>query len=137
MISSRLVFAAAFLTLPSLAQAQSCIADDFNDFIARFSHEITVQEASTADPITVTALDFGTTEPEPVMVAQEVPLAEVTWPVMPDLTGLDTSRRRAEVTIDGDSAEVLVAGLDNGENVTWSFRRAPCWTLTAITDSSM
>ena len=133
---SLFLFAPVLAFAPGLLVAQTCIADDFNAFLARFNGEIAVQKAHTADPLIIESFDFDLGD-EPVQVANRTPLASLQWPVLPDLTLLDTSHLRSTVAREGEEVALLVAGVESGEHTTWYFRQQPCWTLVRIAELSM
>ena len=122
---------------PALAHGDLCLTGDFDAFFARFSHEIIVQEASTADPLALEMID-PTAEPEPELITSQIPLAEVEWPVIPDFTIGAAENVRTEVsdTPEGGKA-VLMRGIDNGIRTTWVFAPTPCWQLVKVIDESM
>lgn len=128
--------AGAFLAAqPALAAPEKCSTESFQSFIARFSHQISVQEKATAKKLVMEYLDDTGTTGEPVMKRKIVPLADVTWPVMPDLAIV---KSRAQIRdLPGGGKEVVVRGDGNGERNSYEFRRQPCWTLIRTSDESM
>lgn len=122
-----------------MARAQDglCLTGDFDAFLLRFGREIAVQEAATADPLAVSFIDAAA-EPEPQQVSREIPLAELTWPVMPDPGTLSLQAMTIEIaTPEGGGREVLIRGTDSGLRTTYVFAEMPCWTLVRIVDDSM
>ncbi|MCW1777209.1 hypothetical protein NB693_22975 [Pantoea ananatis] len=77
--------------------AQRCQDVDFAAFLKRFSADIAVQEKATADPLTMIHIDPDA-QPEPAPVTRNVPLAEVEWPVIPNLDAARKGGREIVVT---------------------------------------
>lgn len=130
-----LLFCAASAS-PAFAKSE-CLTGDFSAFLARFSHEITVQEGATADPLIVDLLD-PTAEPEPQLRGDEIALSDVTWPVMPDIATLEGQGLVMEISdVNTNAKAVLIRGMENGVRTTWFFTPEPCWTLVRVLDESM
>lgn len=117
------------------ASAASCPDASFDDFLKRFSAEIVVQEKSTADPLTMVNID-PEAQPEPSPVSREVPLAEVEWPVIPNLDVVRANKRDVVISGDGDQREVLVRTPDTDDQQAYTFVARPCWTLTKVDDQA-
>ena len=131
---------AVFLTFsalsPALAAAETCLTGDFNAFIDRYSREIALQEAATADPVIFEQIDIGTGD-EPDLIAREMPLSEISWPVMPSLKAAEGMGYVVEMETAPGTGSVLMRGRDNGERMIWHFTESPCWTLVRIRDDGM
>ena len=115
----------------------NCKVEEIEHFVKRFSHEIAIQEASTAQTVIFESLDMEA-DPEPEKVSTEVPLADVEWPVMPDVATLAGRKTQAEYK-DGENGNkiVVIKGTDNGEYMEFEFAKQPCWTLVRVSDESM
>jgi len=115
----------------------NCKVEDIEHFVKRFSHNISIQEASTAQTVIFESLDMEA-DPEPKKVSTDVPLAEVEWPVMPDVEMLAGRKMQAEYK-DGENGSkiVVIKGTDNGEYMEFEFAKRPCWTLVRVSDESM
>ncbi|AGT09957.1 hypothetical protein [Paracoccus aminophilus] len=132
------LLASLLLAGPALAESPAtCPEPEFDAFLSRFSREIAVQEASTADPLVIEILD-PEADPEPKLERTETPLAKVEWPVMTDVQGADANDQEVLVKdLDGGGKEVVFRGLGNGTLITYEFRAQPCWTLVRYSDESM
>jgi len=119
------------------APASDCPITDFEAFAQRFGREISFQELTTADPLTMERYD-AQAQPEPRRVTEQVALDDVTWPVMPDLTGLETSGRRHEIAPIADGGmRIRIHTPDTSDQQTYEFRQAPCWQLQRVVDESI
>ena len=132
--------AAALLFVSQSAFALStpnCKVETIEHFVKTFSHDISIQEANTAKTVIFESLDMEA-DPEPKKVSTEVPLADVEWPVMPDVETLAGRKRQAEYK-DGKNGNkiVVIKGTDNGEYMEFEFAKQPCWTLVRVSDESM
>lgn len=160
MVSIRTLVAALALTLvlaackpqtPALASAPSpapaaatssatppaqCPDADFEHFVTRFSADIAVQEKATADPLTMIRLDPDA-QPEPAPVTRQVPLAEVEWPVIPNLEAARNGGREVVVSDDAGGRKVRVRTPDTGDQQVYHFAQRPCWTLVKVDDQSL
>lgn len=130
------IFSGLFAVTPALAADPFCMKGEFDPFIARYSREIAVQEAATADPVMFELLDMEAMASEE-LTAREMPLSEIAWPVMPELKSAEATGYVVEITAAAETASVLIRGADNGERVTWYFTRSPCWTLVRVRDDGM
>lgn len=128
--------AAAASTAPASATSAGCPDADFPAFLKRFSAEIAVQEKATADPLTMIQID-PEAQPEPAPVTREVPLAQVKWPVIPDLAAVRSSGREVVVSQQGDGQQVLVRTPDTGDQQVYHFAQRPCWTLIKVDDQAL
>ena len=126
---------AAAAAAPAPAEsAATCPDADFDSFLARFSADIAVQETATADPLAQGAVDPDA-QPEPRMVVKEVPLAEVEWPVIPNLKAARNGGREVVVSSEeGGGRQVLVRTPDTDDQQTYHFAQRPCWTLVRVLD---
>ncbi|WP_112311090.1 hypothetical protein [Pseudogemmobacter bohemicus] len=136
LLTRSLPFVLASLASPVFAEGKLCLTGDFDAFLARFGHEITVQEAATADPLIIDVID-PTAEAEPYYNRITEPLSEVLWPVIPDTTSLDGRGLEMQISDHEGGKAVLLRGMNNGERTTYYFSEQPCWTLTGILDESM
>ncbi|MGC0054487.1 hypothetical protein ACNSPG_15740 [Brucella pituitosa] len=132
--------AAALLLVSQSAFALStpnCKVQEIENFVKNFSHDIAIQEASTAKTVIFESMDMEA-DPEPKKVSRQVPLADVEWPVMPDVETLAGRKRLAEYK-DGENGNkiVVIKGTDNGEYMEFEFAKQPCWTLVRVSDESM
>ncbi len=121
-------------TTAAVAAATECPLTDFDAFAERFGREITFQELTTADPLTIERYD-PEAQPEPRKVTTQVPLDDVTWPVMPDLARLDG--RRYEATPTGDGMQIRIYTPDTSDQQTYHFGQAPCWQLQRVADDAI
>ncbi|TAA26631.1 hypothetical protein [Pseudoxanthomonas winnipegensis] len=119
----------------SAAAPAKCPDADFEHFVQRFSADIAVQEKATADPLTMIQLDPNA-QPEPAPVTRQVPLAEVEWPVIPNLEAARNGGREVVVSEDGDGRKVLVRTPDTGDQQVYHFAQRPCWVLVKVDDQS-
>lgn len=119
------------------ATATSCPDADFDTFIARFSRDIAVQEKSTADPLSQSRID-SEAQPEPEAVTTSVPLADVEWPVIPNLEAARNGGREVIISDEPDgNRKVLVRTPDSDDQQTYIFAEKPCWTLVRTTDDTL
>lgn len=126
---------AATAAAPAQA-APRCPDTDFDSFLKRFGAEIAVQEKATADPLTMLHVDANA-EPEPKPVRREVPLAEVTWPVIPNLEAARANGREVVVSKTAEGREVLVRTPNTGDQQVYFFAQRPCWTLVKVDDQAL
>lgn len=143
----RLIPAPALCLVAGMALAGPVVADtagadvhcrttDFPTFLERFSAHIAVQERATVDPVLVHRLDPAG-EPEPRPYSETIALADVLWPVMPNLA---IARRNGKVVLisgTGGQRQVTVREPDNGNQVRYVFARQPCWTLLAVHEQAL
>ncbi len=115
----------------------NCKVEGIENFVTRFSHNIAIQEAQTAKTVVFEGLDMEA-DPEPKKTSKEVPLADVEWPVMPDMATLERQKLQAEYK-DGANGNkiVVIKGTDGGEYMEYEFAKQPCWTLVRVSDQSM
>jgi len=121
---------------PVVAAAPRCPDADFDSFLKRFSADIKVQEKATANPLTMIRLDPGA-QPEPKPVHREVPLAEVEWPVIPNLDAARNGGREVVFSHNADGRQVLVRTADTSDQQVYHFVQRPCWTLVKVDDQSL
>lgn len=72
-------------------------------------------------------------QPEPAPVTREVALADVKWPVIPNLD----AGREVVVSEDAGGRQVLVRTPDSGDQQVYHFAQRPCWTLVKVDDQSL
>lgn len=109
----------------------------FDAFVERFGRDPGFQKTTTADPLTVERYDI-TAEPEPRLVAEQVSLDEVAWPVMPRLDMLAAQGRTHDIKVVADGrTEVQIRSPDTSDQQTFVFKRAPCWQLQRVFDASI
>jgi hypothetical protein len=128
--------AAAPASDPATRAAPACAKVDFTQFLDRFSAEIALQERATADPLTMTHLDADAA-PEPAPVSRTLALADVEWPVIPDLRIARRGGREVQVSGSGAEREVRVRTPDTGDQQVYRFARRPCWTLIEVDDQAL
>lgn len=117
--------------------AATCPDADFDAFLARFSRDIAVQEKATADPLTQGRID-NEAQPEPRPVTTDVPLADVQWPVIPNLEAVKKGGREVVISSKPDgSREVLVRTPDSDDQQRYVFAERPCWTLVRTDDDTL
>lgn len=122
---------------PPAQRAGACPgSDDFEQFLEQFSRQIRLQEAATADPLTSRQVTLDA-QPEPVLETRQVPLADVTWPVIPDLAQARRNGRLVRVAGQGLERVVSVASPDTSNQQHYHFRQQPCWTLVRVEDDSL
>jgi hypothetical protein len=123
-------------TTPASATATQCPDADFDSFLKRFSPDIAVQKKATADPLTMIELDPDA-QPEPKPVTRQVPLAQVDWPVIPNLDAARNGGREIVVSEEAGGRQVLVRTPDTGDQQVYHFAQRPCWTLVKVDDQSL
>ncbi|WP_295972318.1 hypothetical protein [uncultured Xanthomonas sp.] len=125
-------------TAPAAAAAAAprCQDADFDAFLKRFSADIAVQEKATANPLTMIHIDPDA-QPEPAPVTRNVPLAEVEWPVIPNLEAARKGRREVVVTQNAEGRQVLVRAPDTSDQQVYQFAQKPCWTLVRVDDQAV
>ncbi|NTG51690.1 hypothetical protein G6M04_30290 [Agrobacterium rhizogenes] len=132
------VVALMLATQPAFAlTTAACPNESFEKFVTRFSHEIAVQEKSTARTVIFEELDTDA-QPEPKKTSKKVPLSMVEWPVMPDMTFLKDRNLQSEFkNLANGNKQVVLRGTDDGAYMEFEFRQQPCWTLIRVSDQSM
>lgn len=127
---------AAAAAVTAADAAATCPQADFEAFLPRFGREIALQETSVADPLV--REHYDTRGDEPTLVSEKVPLSEVTWPVMPNPSGLKDVGREMQVTRQDDgSMKVLIRTPDTSDQQAYYFAQRPCWQLVRMTDESI
>ncbi|WP_440870699.1 hypothetical protein ACQHIH_02060 [Xanthomonas sontii] len=121
---------------PAAAAAPRCQDVEFDAFLKRFSADIAVQEKATADPLTMIHLDSDA-QPEPAPVTRNVPLAEVEWPVIPNLEAARKGGREVVVTQNAQGRQVMVRTPDTSDQQVYQFAQKPCWTLVKVDDQAL
>jgi hypothetical protein len=122
---------------PAAAPPATCPDADFDAFLTRFSRDIAVQEKATADPLSQSVID-PEAQPEPRMVTRQVPLAEVEWPVIPNIAAARNGGREVVISSEGDNGrKVLVRTPDTDDQQTYHFIQRPCWTLVSTTEQGL
>ncbi|QDG93784.1 hypothetical protein NIBR502774_14360 (plasmid) [Rhizobium sp. NIBRBAC000502774] len=118
-------------------QVSSCAEPDFDGFLQRFGREIAFQERSVADPLESKFID-ATAEPEPQTISNDIPLKDVEWPVIANLTMLQKSGHEIKITDEaGGVKKVLIRKPDTGDQQSYYFARKPCWQLIKMFDESL
>lgn len=113
-----------------------CAHADFDAFLPQFGREIALQEKSVADPLISERYD--TQGDEPALVTEKVPLSDVTWPVMPNPSGLKDMGREMQVSRQDDgSMKVLIRTPDTSNQQSYYFAQRPCWQLVRMADESI
>lgn len=135
------LLASAGLALPAAAEIDAqerCARDGFIDFLLDFSRDVTVQKANTLDPLYIDTLDTEA-EPEPKMVSRTVALADVEWPVIPNVGGWLNAGREVTITPEGKSGMfVQVRTPDTGNQQQYTFtNQHGCWQLSSTRDDAM
>ncbi|MFI8718138.1 hypothetical protein ACIGHF_09670 [Stenotrophomonas sp. NPDC077464] len=129
---------AAAAAAPATAADASagCAHADFDGFLPQFGRDIALQEKSVADPLISERYD--TRGDEPTLVAEKVPLSDVTWPVMPNPSGLKDVGREMQVSRQDDgSMKVLIRTPDTSDQQSYYFAQRPCWQLVRMADESI
>ncbi|MBB5878316.1 hypothetical protein [Xanthomonas sp. 3498] len=121
---------------PAAAATPRCQDADFDAFLKRFSADIAVQEKATADPLMMIHIDPDA-QPEPAPVTRNVPLAEVEWPVIPNLDAARKGGREVVVTQNAQGRQVMVRMPDTGDQQVYQFAQKPCWTLVKVDDQTL
>lgn len=115
----------------------ACTYADFDTFLPHFGREIALQEKSVADPLLSERYDTEAQD-EPTLVSEKVPLSEVTWPVMPNPSGLKDVGREMQVTRQDDGTmKVLIRTPDTSNQQSYYFAQRPCWQLVRMVDESI
>jgi len=131
--------AAAPAAAPATAADASatCELADFDAFLPEFGRKIALQEKSVADPLLSERYDTEG-QGEPTLITEKVPLSEVTWPVMPNPSGLKAVGREMQVTKEADgSMKVLIRTPDTSNQQSYYFAQRPCWQLVRMADESI
>lgn len=125
-------------TDPTAADASAaCELADFDAFLPEFGKKIALQEKSVADPLLSERYDTEG-QGEPTLVSEKVPLSEVTWPVMPNPSGLAAVGREMQVTKEADGTmKVLIRTPDTSNQQSYYFAQRPCWQLVRMADESI
>ncbi|KUF32154.1 hypothetical protein AO826_05975 [Xanthomonas phaseoli pv. manihotis] len=76
-------------------------------------------------------------QPEPAPITRQVALADVQWPVIPNLDVARSTGREVVVSEDADGRQVLVRTPDSGDQQVYHFAQRPCWTLVKVDDQSL
>ncbi|WP_244664112.1 MULTISPECIES: hypothetical protein [Xanthomonas] len=118
------------------AQPTACPTTDFSAFLKSFSADIAAQEKATADPLTMIRIDPDA-QPEPAPITRQVALADVQWPVIPNLDVARSTGREVAVSEDAGGRQVLVRTPDSGDQQVYHFAQRPCWTLVKVDDQSL
>ncbi|MCP3044491.1 hypothetical protein [Xanthomonas euvesicatoria] len=118
------------------AQPTTCPTADFSAFLKGFSADIAAQEKATADPLTMIRIDPDA-QPEPAPVTREVALADIKWPVIPNLDVARSAGREVVVSENAGGRQVLVRTPDSGDQQVYHFAQRPCWTLVKVDDQSL
>lgn len=133
------VAAPADAATPAAATADAqanCPYPDFDTFLPHFGAEIALQEKSTADPLVSEHVDV--TELEPKQVVQQIALADVEWPVMPDPASPRSKAREITTAPQGDgSMKVQFRTPDSSDQQSYYFAQKPCWQLVRKVDESI
>ncbi|MFL9583451.1 hypothetical protein [Stenotrophomonas sp. AB1(2024)] len=115
----------------------TCELADFDAFLPEFGKKIALQEKSVADPLLSERYDTQG-QGEPTLVSEKVPLSEVTWPVMPNPSGLKAVGREMQVTKEADGTmKVLIRTPDTSNQQSYYFAQRPCWQLVRMADESI
>jgi len=122
---------------PATAGSQAdCPYPEFDTFLPHFGAEIALQEKATADPLLSEHVDVTEVEPRPVV--QQIALADVEWPVMPDPASPRSREREITTTAQGDgSMKVQFRTPDTSDQQSYYFARKPCWQLVRKVDESI
>ncbi|AJC47604.1 hypothetical protein SB85_11240 [Xanthomonas sacchari] len=75
-------------------------------------------------------------QPEPAPVTRSVPLAEVEWPVIPNLDAARKGGREVVVTQNAEGRQVMVRTPDTSDQQVYQFAQKPCWTLVRVDDQA-
>lgn len=118
------------------ASAEQCPESSFEQFLEQFSSQVSVQETATADPLSSSHINADA-QPEPALETQQIPLAEVVWPVMPNLTLARRAGRDVQLSGEGQTRVVTVSTPDTSDQQRYHFQRQPCWTLVKREDQSI
>lgn len=121
---------------PTQDTATRCPDAGFEPFLERFSAQVSVQQSATLDPLTVRRVDSDA-QPEPALVTEAVALAQIAWPVMPDLQAARRNGRSVDIQGDGDQRVVTVLTPDTSDQQRYHFRQQPCWTLVRLEDDAI
>lgn len=116
--------------------AEHCASVSFEQFLEQFSRQISVQEKATADPLSSSQVNADA-QPEPVVETLQIPLAEIVWPVMPDLAQARRAGREVQISGQGQTRVVTVLTPDTSDQQHYHFQRQPCWTLVKREDQSI
>ncbi|KPL48017.1 hypothetical protein XAXN_16205 [Xanthomonas axonopodis] len=76
-------------------------------------------------------------QPEPAPVTRQVALADVKWPVIPNLDVARSAGREVMESEDAGGRQVLVRTPDSSDQQVYHFARRPCWTLVKVDDQSL
>jgi len=136
-LSSMLLLSGPTMVRAGSQPASSCAEPDFDSFLHRFGREIAFQEKSVADPLESAFVD-ATAELEPQTVSNEIPLEDVEWPIIADMTMLQKSGHEIKISDEPEGIKkVLVRKPDTGDQQSYYFAHKPCWQLVKMFDESL
>lgn len=122
---------------PVVAAPAACPHAEFDTFLAHFGSELTLQEASVADPLIDEHVEVNA-EPEPHTVTRNIALQDVTWPVMPDPATVGRMGRSVDITREDDgSMKVQIRTPDTSDQQSYYFAQRPCWQLVRRVDEAI
>ncbi|SFR90168.1 hypothetical protein SAMN05216570_0463 [Dyella sp. OK004] len=117
--------------------AQSCLAQDFDQFLTAFMGDVEVQKTHVALPLKSETVDPNA-EPEPKPVTKMLPLADLKFPLMlsPQQQAQDGLQLSKTVT-DPTHIEVKLVKPDTDYQLTFLFQNDGCWKLYQTRDDSL
>ncbi|WP_331646027.1 hypothetical protein [Luteibacter sp.] len=127
------------LTAPAPENAANvCPANTFDDFLPKFSDDVSVQKRYIVDPLESDTIDANA-EPEPAPVKKMLTKDQITFPVMPDSARQHKDGLVLKKTPEGDAGfAVELAKPDTDYQMTFHFRSAEgCWQLYRTEDDSL
>jgi hypothetical protein len=127
------------MTLPVAASASApakCFSGDFPSFLAAFGDQVAVQRAHTLVPLVSTRVEDA--EPEPKQVVKKLAPEQIRFPVF----ALKAERARTPLTmtiksVTATSASVQLEKPDTDYQLSYHFRKAPCWQLVRMENASL
>ncbi|MFC0280218.1 hypothetical protein ACFOHK_10525 [Falsigemmobacter intermedius] len=110
----------------------ACDFEKIEEFVAWFGGSAENQRSATVNP-----LDAGFMEMEakdgPVLVQSPHDHEELGWPILPDVAAVRMGHKMIYTEVDADQVKLQTKG-GLGVDITYTFRRQPCWTLVKLED---
>jgi type VI secretion system secreted protein VgrG len=121
-----------FFFISSQCVAESCPADNFDDFSRVFINDAKVQFEYTVSPVETIFYQEQDDDVKEVKESRVLKFSD--FPIV-NSKGYDGER---EIYVDKEKLEVVVKGDDSGYQISLSFSpKKRCWYLVKITDYSM
>lgn len=121
----------------SVSAALACPSPSFDGFLKAFIESVEVQKTFSAEPLESQAAD-ATAEPEPALVTRMLTAAELQFPLIPgeqQQAKEDLTMRQS--TLENGDIKVTLAKEDTDYQMSFYFKKGPCWKLVRIRDDSL